>query len=267
MKPPSFRHSVASKLWVWLMLLFPLAGTAGVFNWPTSPAFPAGPTNGNSVSAVYQGLGAVTIANNGGGVWQAGYPVVDNTTSTGGTPGNPNGLQLFLASEPSAAASIHVSLNFGYNGGATNVSVVIWDVDQSTNFTDQIANIYGVTSTGVKVAATVTNIGAGATNTITGSGTLAATATGNAPNNNSNNNGNVTISFGATAIQSIQFDWSDPGGTTALQRTTQVIGISPITFTPAGAATPEIGAGFGSLLACGSVVAAGSWRRRRPLVA
>ena len=93
------------------------SGRATVFDWPTSPAFPTGPTNGNSVSQVYGGLGAVTLTNNGGGVWETGYPTVDSNTSTGGN-NNVNGLQLYLASQPNATSSIRVNIVFGYTGGS-----------------------------------------------------------------------------------------------------------------------------------------------------
>jgi len=234
-----------------------------VFNWSTTPAFPAGPTTGNTVSMPYAGLGSVTISNVAdagtgvGGTWQAGFPVVNNSTTTGG--GASNGLQLSITNQSTVNSFIKVSINFGYTGGATNVSLVIWDVDfNSTQFQDKIANIVGVTPTGTLVAATVTNVGAGATNTITGSGTLTATATGTSTNTNTSANGNVTISFGAATIQSIQFQWFDSNGT----RNTQQIGISPITFTPIGSATPEVGSSFAALGICVGVIGLGRRRRR-----
>jgi hypothetical protein len=235
---------------------------ANVFNWPTSPAFPTGPTPGNSVSRPYNGLGAVTLSNvadpstGTGGVWETGYPSVDRTTTTGGT-NNTNGLQLYLASQPTTNSSIKVSINFGYKGGVTGVSFTIWDVDAASNFTDKLSNIVGVTPNGTLVAATVT----GSTdNTVTGSGTLSATATGTNNADNGTNDGNVTISFGATAIQSVEFVWSDANAT---QRTTQVIGISPITFTPVGAATPEVGSSLAAMIVCLGVIGGGGVLRRR----
>lgn len=239
-------------------------GRAVTFNWPTSPAFPTGPTSGNSVSAVYSGLGSVTVTNVAdagtgvGATWQTGFPTVNNTTTTGGAA--VNGLQFSVTNQSTVNSYVKVAINFGYTGGATNVSFTIWDVDyNSTQFRDKIANIVGVTPTGTLVAATVTNVGAGATNTITGSGTLSATATGSSTNTNTSANGNVTISFGATAIQSVQFQWFDSNGT----RNTQQIGLSPITFTPVGSATPEVGSSFAALVLCLGVVGYGGMHRRR----
>lgn len=243
-------------------LLFPLAGQAAVYTWATTPAFPTGPTPGNSVSAVYSGLGAVTLTNNKdpstgtGGVWQSGYPSVDNSTTTGG--GSVNGLQLYMASQPTVNSSITVSIVFGYTGGATNVSLVIWDVDAASNFTDKLANISGVTLAGTTIAAT--SVVGSTENQVTGSGTITATATGTDTASNNTNAGNVTITFGTTAIRSVQFTWYNSNPTT---RTTQVIGVSPITFTPVGSATPEVGTSFAALGLCASVVGYGTWRRRR----
>jgi hypothetical protein len=248
-----------------IALLLALPGRATVFNWPTTPAFPTGPTNGQSVSAVYGGLGAVTLTNNGGGVWQSGYPVVNNTESTGGNTPAVNGLQLYLASEPNTTASIRVNIVFGYTGGATNSSIVIWDVDRDTTFTDKISNIVGITTTGTAIAAT--SVVGSADNSVSGSGTTSATDIGTASNAQGSGNANVTISFGGTAIRSIQFDWSDAGGSVNNQTLGQAIGISPVTFTPVGSATPEVGSALGSLIVCTGVVGCGALRRRSRLSA
>jgi hypothetical protein len=255
-------RSIRRLLIVSLLVLCVQVSRGTVYNWSTTPAFPAGPTPGNSVSALYQGLGAVTIKNNAdpstgtGGVWDPGHPQVNSTDTTGGNH-NINALQLYLDSQPTVNSNIQVNIVFGYTGGATNVSLVIWDVDAASNFTDKISNIVGVTANGTLVAATVTG---SPDNTVTGSGTLSATATGKSSSGNTAASANVTISFGATAIQSVQFIWSDDNPTT---RTTQVIGISPITFTPVGSATPEIGSSLGALVACLGVVGGGSVMRRR----
>jgi len=239
-------------------------GLAVTFNWPTSPAFPTAPTAGNSASRFYSGLGTVTVTNvadpstGAGATWQSGFPTVNNTTTNGG--GNSNGLQFSVTNQSTVNSYVKVSINFAYTGGASGVSFTIWDVDyNSGQFRDKISNIVGIAPDGTLVAATVTNIGTGATNTISGSGTFAATATGSSTNDNGNNNGNVTISFGSAVIQTVEFRWSDSNTT----RNTQQIGISPITFTPIGTATPEIGSSFAALVVCLGVVSYGRVRRRR----
>jgi hypothetical protein len=242
-------------------ILLPVASHGTTFDWPTSPAFPAGPTNGNSVTQVYGGLGAVTLTNNGGGAWESGYPTVAigtaaNGLTSGGTT-NTEGLQIFLASEPSVTAYINVVISFGYTGGVTNASFVIWDVDHSTNFTDECKNIVGVTASGALVPLTVVG---SADNTVTGSGTVNATAIGTANSPNLNDTGNVTITSGTTPIQEIEFQYLDVNTT---ERTTQIIGISPITFTPIGSATPEVGSALGALMLCGGVVGFGALQRRK----
>lgn len=248
-------------------MMLPCAGRATTFNWPTTPAFPAGPTVGNSVTQVYNGLGAVTIANvadpstGQGGTWTSGYPVVEQNGGTNGDPTggltNTPGLEVYVASQPSVNSYMKVTISFGYTGGATNVSLTLWDVDSAANFTDKIANIVGVTANGTLVPLTVTG---SADNTVTGSGTVNATATGTATSPNNQNTGNVVISSGTTPIQEITFQYYDSNATT---RTTQIIGISPITFTPIGSATPEVGSALGSLLLCGGVAGYGAVRRRK----
>ena len=261
---------IPAALTIAVVLLTAQSSQGNTFNWPTSPAFPAGPTGGNSLLQLYGGLGAVTLTNNvdpgtgTGGTWGSGFPVVNNTTTTGGAAGNPNGLQLNITNQPTTVSNIKFALAFGYNGGATGVSFTIWDVDSDgSTWTDKIANIVGITPTGTQVTATVTNVG-GATNTITGSGTLTSTATGTSTNTNTSNKGNVTIAFGATAIQSVEFIWTD---SLATSRQNQFIGISPITFTPVGSATPEVGTSFAALAVCVGVIGyGGMFRRRRSTV-
>ncbi len=240
---------------------FPAHGTT--FDWPTSPAFPAGPsTNGAKVVGNYSGLGAVTITNVGGGTWEAGYPVVDtgntyNGDTSGGTS-NTKGLQLLVASEPSTTAYMNVVITFGFKGGGvTNASLTIWDVDSASNFTDELKDVVGVTSTGALVPL---NLAGSTDNTITNNNTTSATAIGTASSDNLDDTGNVTITSGTTPIQAIEFEYLDANATT---RTTQIIGISPITFTALGTATPEAGSALGGLLLCGGVVGIGAVRRRK----
>ena len=258
--PAAVSRILSQGLLALAFLLLPVAARATTYTWSTTPAFPAGPTSGNTVTAIYGGLGAVSITNVGGGVWTSGYPVVESNGGTNGDPTggltNTPGLELYVASQSSVSNYMKVTISFGYKGGATNVSFNLWDVDASTNFTDKISNIVGVTASGALVPLTVT----GSTdNTVTGSGTVNATATGNAAASNNTSAGNVTISSGTTPIQSITFQYYDSNATT---RTTQIIGISPITFTPIGSATPEVGSALGCLLLCGGVAGAGAWRRR-----
>ena len=272
MIPPSRLIAAALGMAV-LLLTFP-SSRGNTFDWPTSPAFPTGPTPGNSTTMLYAGLGAVTLTNNKdpgtgtGGVWQAGYPAVDNTTTTGGPNARSRRKRAatMLASQPTVNSNIKFSMTFGWSGGARNVSLVIWDVDAAANFTDKLANIVGITTTGTQVFATVTGSASGQHRDRLRHSDHDGHRHRQFQQHWSRfeSDGNVTISFGAAAIQSVEFIWSDADATT---RTTQVIGISPIIFTPVGSVTPEVGSSFAALIVCIGVIGCGRMARRRKGVA
>jgi hypothetical protein len=143
-----------------------------------------------------------------------------------------------------------------YVGGVTNPSFQLWDVDASSGtFLDTIKNLQATTTTGTTIYPTLTPTAG--FNQVTGSGASAViTGTNNA--NNNTNQGTVGVSFTGT-VTSISFQWSN--GDSALL--TQSIAISPITFTPVGAAFPEVGSATGALALCGGLLGAGRFRRRR----
>ena len=89
---------------------------------------------------------------------------------------------------------------------------------------------------------------------------MGAIVSGTGTANNGTNEGNVTFNFGATAITSFTFRWSntDPG------LGLQYIAISPITYT--AVTLPEVGSTVGALSICALAVGMREIRRRRAAV-
>lgn len=244
------------------VLLSAFVSHAATFSWPTTPAWAAtGPTTGNTETVDYgynaQGSLSVSVFNNGV-TMTSGFPATTtsgNANVTGGTSNN--SLQLATSTTSATTSYQQVTINFLYTGGATGVTFTLWDVDSNgTSFTDQISSISATTTTGSTIYATVTG---SASNTVTGSGTSAATATGISNNPQTSNGGDVTISFGATAVKSVTFQWANIYSGT---RGTQYVGISPINFTPVGSAFPEVNSSSAALWLCGGVMGFGLFRRR-----
>ena len=249
---------------------------ATTFNWVTSPAFPTGvpSTNGASTSVDYWAATtnaiAVTIGNSGGGTIAAGYPQVSqNVLNNGGVA---NGLIIRTSAEPTVSSFISVTINFNYASGATGVSFNLWDLDATvsggTGFIDTVANIQGKTPGGATVFATANNThtsNPGTTyNFISGTQNTASLSISGDPAQpggaaNLTDEGQVSLSF-STAVSSVTFNYYN---TAATSRTTQTLGIGPITFTGGGAAFPEVNSSGAALLLCGGVLGFGLVRRRR----
>ncbi len=260
-------------LWAVPAVLLPFTGRGTTFDWPTTPAFPAGPTVGKTASQNYTGLGSVSITNVAdpgtglGATWESGFPVVDENGGSGGgdpTGGltNVEGFQLYVTSESTVNSYVKVVINFGYTGGATGVSLDLWDVDySSSNFKDQIKNIMGITAGGDDVPVHVTG---SIDNMVTNQDTVNATVTGTNGSSNNQNTANATVTVtGTTPIQSLSFEYHNVNaGTLGAQQ----VAIGPITFTPLGTATPEVGSALGGLSLCGGVVCFGALRRRKTRV-
>ena len=187
---------------------------------------------------------------------------VDNQTLTGGLPLAENSLMLAANLHTKSACTVQITFSGG-NGalntpGAANVSFTLFDIDITTN-ADVISNIYGVAVDGTHVAPTITNVGS--TVTLTGSG-LAQELAGNGVALNNSANGNATISFGATLITDVFFNFGNTAGAPRYQD----IGISDISFTPVPEINPAV-ASVGSCLLALSLAVFGHRRakaRHRP---
>ena len=249
---------------------------ATTFNWVAAPAFtdaqPStnGATNKVDYWAATGNAISVTLGNTGGGMVPTGFPQVSTSVLSNG--GAANGLVIRTSSEPTVSTFISVTINFMYTTGATGVSFNLWDVDATvsggTGFIDTVANISGKTPGGATVFATANNthtsnpgtsynIISGTQNTasltISGDPAQAAGAA------NLTDQGQVNLSF-STAVTSVTFNYYN---TAATSRTTQTLGIGPITFTGTGTAFPEVNSSGAALMLCGGMMGFGLVRRRR----
>lgn len=246
-------------------LLASAACHAATFDWPTTPAWPGtGPVNGatQTVDYGYYANGSLRASVfNSGETFAAGYPSVQTSAAYPGANGGFSGqrnLLLVTSTTASTASYSQITIQFMYTGGATNVSFSLYDVDWGGNssFIDQISNISATATAGGTVYPTT--VTGSAANNVTGSGsTYVVTGTSGSGDNSAN--GNVTINFGATAITSFTFQWSNEAPTA---RTNQHIGISPINFTSVGTAFPEVNSSGAALILCGGILGLGRFRRR-----
>ncbi len=252
--PAKFAQFVALAL-----CLAPFAARASMLNWPangwTAGAPGPGQTFAQSFTADAPNDVTVSLNNNGAGpsgsIWNAAYPAIDATKTTGGFTGV-QALQLFLASESSTSAFIKVTVSFA--SPVTNLSFQLWDIDASgTQFTDTIRNIQGLTPASAVVAATSVTSAVAGYNTITGSG-LTTVVTGTATAANNTNQGTIDISF-VGPITQFSFEWSNTN--TGLGA--QAIGLGPLTFT----FVPEFSNGWLIALLCATAGAAHEIKRRR----
>lgn len=238
---------------------------AATFDWPTTPAWPGtGPANGatQTVDYGYYANGSIraSVFNNGE-TFTAGYPSVQTSAAFPGANGGFSGqrnLILSTSTTASTASYSQVTFSFMYTGGSNNVSFILYDIDWGGNSTwiDKISNISATAVDGGTVYAT--SVTGSLANSVTGSGSTYE-ATGISGSGNDSGNGNVTVNFGAAAITSLTFQWSNAA---PAARTTQNIGFSPISFTPIGTAFPEVNSSSAALILCGGILGFGRFRRR-----
>jgi hypothetical protein len=161
-----------------------------------------------------------------------------NQSLTGGLAPAENSLNLSANLKTNSNVTVHITFT-GAQG--TNVSFTLFDIDITTN-SDIIDGIFAIALDGTFVAATITNVGSAVTLTGTGFG---QTLTGNSAAADNSSNGNATISFGATTITDVFFNFSNTSGAPRFQN----IGIGDVSFTP----VPEINP---ATTAAGSCIAA-----------
>jgi len=258
------------------LLLSSALGRATTFDWVTSPAWT---TNSPGINGTPQTVDywsatgnaiSVSIANTGAAWDPGGYPQVSQNVLSNG--GSSNGLILRAASQTTTTTYIQVTINFNYTGGASGVSFNLWDIDATitgstgsqSGFIDTITNIKGITPGGSTVYATANNSHTSnpgtVYNNITGSGASLKIAGDTVTNgaDNLTDQGQVNLSF-SSPVSSVTFQWSNTADTT---RSTQTVGVGPITFTGIGAAFPEVNSSMAALMLCGGLMGVGRFRRR-----
>ena len=230
-----------------------------VFDWPSSPGWTAGaPAAGTTVTQQFTSVNpndiTVDINNNGasgtGATWQANYPQISTSPTTGGL--STNALQLYVSAQSSTSAFIRTTITF--DTPVINLSFQLWDVDAvAGQFADKIWNIQALAQGGGTVGATsVTSVTPGY-NTISGSG-LGTVVLGTANAANNTNQGSITITF-AGPITQFSFDWSNNDGGLGAQ----AIGLGSLSYDP----VPEFDQGFGAAAACLVAILGEKLRRRK----
>jgi hypothetical protein len=224
------------------LALGPRAAQALVLDWDTVTWSPGSLNNSYDLTGDAINDITVKITSQQSNIWDVDPTSGIQTpailqTLTGGLSPVQNSLMLAADLKTHSDTTIQISFT-GQYAGAANVSFTLFDIDITTN-SDIISEIYGVTSDGTHVAATITNLGS----TVTQGGTgLTQTLTGNAASANNTGNGNATISFGSTVIYSVFFTFSNTAGAPRYQD----IAIGDITFSP----VPEINPAAASAVSC-----------------
>jgi len=193
----------------------------------------------DDLPAIMTDLGAVREQNNGN--------PGDNTTQA---------LQLFIDSWNTLSESITVTMAFNYAGGVTVPTFNIYDIDFAGEggFQDEIRAIYGITTTGGTVFATINSTGTNA-GFVTVTGTSIYGEFGTADNANSTG----LFSFAPdTRFTSISFVYGSGPNTPTSDPGAQWVALSDINWNP----VPEVGTALGCLAVCGGLIF-GQRRRQR----
>jgi hypothetical protein len=182
-----------------------------VLDWSSVSWTPGSLTNSYDIDASNPG-NDITIAFSGNtsrltNYWTQNSPFIV-TTNQGGYA-NESAL-MFAMDYSTRNQAITVTVTFNYSNGVYLDDFKLFDVDRGGwegsgyYWTDQIRNIWGTTTNGTIVAATLTNLGSDLT--ILGSGTnqsLVGTATAD----NTSAQGNATIVFNQQGIRSFTFTY------------------------------------------------------------
>lgn len=185
-----------------------------------------------------------------------------NQSLTGGASSPQNILEISPDfTRDSHSLTVTITFSAQYTQGVGNVSFSILDIDaNSPNFVDMVTSIYGTTTAGTQVAATIVNVGSNVS--LTGTGlTQQLAGIGISPDSGAGSEaGNVTITFGNVNLRSISFTLGTENGLNQ-NPDYQNFGIGNLSFTP----VPEINPALGALGCCAFAAAVQFFRSRRTM--
>jgi hypothetical protein len=234
-----------------------------VLNWSSVSWTPGSLTNSYDIDPDNPG-NDITIGFSGNtwaltNYWGVNSPFI--TTTNQGGYANESAL-MFAMDYTAKYQGITVTVTFNYSNGVYLDNFQLFDIDRGASvgggqysWTDWIRNIWGTTTNGTIVAATLTNLGIDVA--ILGSGTNASLY-GIATANNTSSQGNATIVFNQQGIKSFQFTYSTYSNSQA-NPVEQHVQLYDFNYRP----VPEIGVAWAPLgiLALGLLVH--QVRRRR----
>ena len=183
-------------------------------------------------------------------------PAITRAFDGGFSPGH-NTLELAL-NLANNTQSVTITINFLYPAGVANVSFKLFDIDFANSggstYQDVVKSITATSTTGATIAPTITGVGpnvalsgSGANQVLTGMVSTADTGPGSG-------DGNATISFNATDISSITFNYSS--GSMFADPTYQHIGIDDIDYS----VVPEFNPAWLTYVGCALLIV---WTHRR----
>ena len=207
-----------------------------VLDWSTIAWTPGSLTNSYDIDSSNPG-NDITIAFSGDtarltNYWTQNSPFIVQTNQGGYTS---VAALMFAMDYTTHDQSITVKVSFNYSNGVYLDNFQLFDIDMAANsWTDQIRNIWGTTTNGSIIAATLTNLGTTVSRIGTGTNqSLIGTATAD----NTSGAGNATIVFNQQGIQSFQFTYGSYTNNSPNNPSEQHIQLYDINYRP----VPEIG--------------------------
>ncbi|MCC7519402.1 MAG: hypothetical protein IT578_09485 [Verrucomicrobiae bacterium] len=245
-------------------LLFVVQPSRGlVMDWSSVSWTPGSLTNSYDIDSNNPG-NDITIAFSGNtwaltNYWGENSPFI-TTTNQGGYQ---NDSALMFAMDYTAKyQGITVTVTFNYSNGVYLDSFQLFDIDRGASvgggryyWTDWIRNIWGTTTNGTIVAATLTNLGTYVQRIGTGTN---ASLIGTGTANNTSDQGNATIVFNQVGIQSFQYTYTTYSNSQS-NPSEQHVQLYDFNYRP----VPEIGVAWAPLGVLAVGLAVHQWRRRR----
>jgi hypothetical protein len=185
-------------------------------------------------------------------------PAITRAFDGGLSPGH-NTLELAL-DLANNAQSVTITISFSnlYPAGVANVSFKLFDIDFANNggstYQDVVKSITATSTTGATIAPTITGVGANVAHTGSGTTQVLTGMVSTADTGPGSGGGNATITFNATDISSITFNYSS--GSMFPDPTYQHIGIDDIDYS----VVPEFNPAWLTYVGCALLIV---WTHRR----